>query len=72
MFNGGYAESVWTKDGNSFKIAITASMSDGGKLTATNIFKKIDADHVSMQFVDRVLNGKALPDDKVLKMKRAK
>ena len=59
-------------DGTGWKIAVTATMRDGGKLTATNVVKKIDADHFSVQFVDRTLNGKPLPDDKELKMKRVR
>jgi uncharacterized protein (TIGR02246 family) len=72
IFNGGFAEAVWTRDGNTWKAAVTASMQDGSKLIATNILKKIDADHFSVQFVDRTLNGKPLPDDKEVKMKRLK
>ena len=72
IFNGGFAEGVWTREGNSWKIAVTASMPDGSKLTATNVLKKIDADHFSVQFINRSLNGKALPDEKEVKMKRLK
>jgi uncharacterized protein (TIGR02246 family) len=70
IFNGGFAEGVWTKDGNTWKIAVSASMPDGSKLTATNVLKKIDADHFSVHFIDRSLNGKTLPDEKEVKMKR--
>jgi len=31
---------------------------------------EIDADHFSFQFTDRTRDGKALPDDKAIKMKR--
>ena len=72
IFNGGYAEGVWTKDGKGWKIAVTVSLPDGGKMTATNVLKKIDKDHISAQFVDRSLNGKPLPDDKPIKFKRMK
>jgi uncharacterized protein (TIGR02246 family) len=73
LFNGGFAEGVWTKDGeDKWKIAVTGTQRDGKKLTATNVFTKIDADHFSFQFIDRTLDGKALPDDKPVKMKRVK
>jgi uncharacterized protein (TIGR02246 family) len=71
IFNGGFAEGVWTKDGdNTWKIAVNATLRDGGKLTATNVFKKIDADHFTFQFIDRKQDGKELPETKVVKMKR--
>ena len=41
-------------------------------MTATNIFTKIDADHFSFQFTDRTKDGKPIPDDKPIKMKRVK
>jgi len=73
LFNGGFAETVWNKDGdNKWKLAINATQRDGTKITATNVFKKIDNDHFSIQFVDRKVDGKALPDDKEIKMKRVK
>jgi hypothetical protein len=71
LFNGGFAEAVWNKDGdNKFKIAVHATMRDGKKASATNIFTKIDLDHFSFQLVDRKLDGKARPDEKPMKMRR--
>jgi uncharacterized protein (TIGR02246 family) len=70
LFNGGFAEGVWNKDGEKYKIAVTATTRDGQKVTATNIFTKIDPDHFTFQFVDRTMDGKKLPDEKPVKMKR--
>jgi uncharacterized protein (TIGR02246 family) len=70
LFNGGFAEAVWAKDGNTWKIALTATMRDGKKMTATNVLTKIDADHFSVQFIERKLDGQPLPDEKAVKMKR--
>ena len=71
LFNGGFAEAVWNKDGeDKYKIVLHATMRDGKKASATNIFTKIDPDHFSFQLVDRNLDGKALPDDKPMKMRR--
>jgi uncharacterized protein (TIGR02246 family) len=73
LFNGGFAESVWTRDGeNRWKIAITATQRDGKKLTATNTFQKIDPDHYSFRFTARTLDGQPLPDMQEVKMKRVK
>jgi hypothetical protein len=70
LFNGGVAEAVWAKDGNTWKIALSATMRDGKKMTATNVLTKSDADHFSIQFIDRKLDGQPLPDEKAVKMKR--
>jgi uncharacterized protein (TIGR02246 family) len=75
LFNGGFAESVWNKDdkdGDKYKITITATTRDGQKVTATNHFTKIDPDHYSMHFVDRTIDGKPLPDEKPIKMRRVR
>jgi uncharacterized protein (TIGR02246 family) len=73
FFNGGFAEGVWNKDGDGrYKIAVKATMRDGKKATATNIFTKIDPDHFSFQLVDRKMDGKALPDDKPTTMRRVR
>jgi uncharacterized protein (TIGR02246 family) len=73
LFNGGFAESSFAKDGdNKWKVTINATQRDGSKVTATNILKKVDSDHLSFQFVDRKVDGKPLPDDKEIKFKRMK
>ena len=70
LFNGGFAEAVWAKDANTWKIALTATMRDGKTMTATNVLTKIDADHFSVQFIDRKLDGQPLPDEQAVAMKR--
>jgi len=73
LFNGGFGEGVWTKDGeNKWKIALVGTQRDGKKLTWTNVFTKIDDDHFSARLIDRMLDGKPLPDVKEVKMKRVK
>jgi uncharacterized protein (TIGR02246 family) len=73
LFNGGFAETVWNKDGdNKWKLTISGTQRDGSKVTATNLVKKIDDNHFTQQFVDRKVDGKPLPDDKEIKMKRVK
>jgi len=73
LFNGGFAEAVWTRDGdNKWKIAITGTQRDGKKVTGTNVFAKIDEDHLSFHLIDLKLDGKSLPDAPVIKMKRVK
>jgi uncharacterized protein (TIGR02246 family) len=70
LFNGGFAEGAWNKDGEKYKIEVKATTRDGQKVTATNVFTKIDPDHFSIQLVNRSVDGKSLPDEKPVKMKR--
>ena len=71
FFNGGFAEGVWTADGEGkWKIAVAGTQRDGTKLTATNVFAKIDQNHFSFRFIDIKVDGKALPDTSLVKMKR--
>ena len=71
FFNGAFAESVWTKDGdNKWKTAFVGTQRDGKKVTATNVMTKIDDNHFSFQLIDRTVDGKPLPDMAVVKMKR--
>jgi uncharacterized protein (TIGR02246 family) len=72
LFNGGFAEGVWNKDGDRYKISVRATLRDGKKASATNVFTRIDQDHYSFQLVDRVVDGKRLPDDKPLRMRRVR
>jgi uncharacterized protein (TIGR02246 family) len=72
FFNGGFAEGVWTREGHKWKITVQGKSRDGKQVTATNIFTKIDDDHFSFQLIDRTVDGRRLPDDKEVKMKRVK
>jgi uncharacterized protein (TIGR02246 family) len=70
--NGGFGEGTWTQDGKAWTIKTTAVLPDGKKATATDIVTVIDADTVSFQAKDRMLDGKPLPDIKEVKLKRVK
>jgi uncharacterized protein (TIGR02246 family) len=69
---GGFGEGTWTQDGDKWTSKNTAVTRDGKKLTATNIITRLDADTFTWQSKDRTEDGKAMPDIKPIKMKRAK
>src|SRR5215467_12812358 len=69
--DGGYGDSVWTKDGTKWVIKTNAILSDGSKVSATHIVTPVDADTVTWQSKDQTVTGKPLPDSKEIKMKRA-
>jgi uncharacterized protein (TIGR02246 family) len=70
--NGGFSEATWSREGNKWTSKSNATLSDGKKLTGTNVITKVDADHFTFQSTKRTLDGKELPDGDVVKMKRAK
>jgi uncharacterized protein (TIGR02246 family) len=73
LTNGGFAESVWSKDGDGkWKIAISGTQRDGSKVTGTNMFTRIDEDHFSMHLIDLKVDGKPIPDASLVKMKRVR
>jgi uncharacterized protein (TIGR02246 family) len=73
LSNGGFAEAVWSKDGDGkWKIAVTGTQRDGSKVSGTNTFTKIDDDHFSIHLTDMKVDGKPVPDAPVVKMKRVK
>jgi uncharacterized protein (TIGR02246 family) len=69
---GGFGQAVWTKNGNKWAIKTTAQTARGKKVTATNIVTKTDEDHMTWQMTKLTVDGKSLPDQKPVKLKRVK
>ncbi len=68
--DGGFGESVWANDGQTWTIKTRSVLRSGGKMESTNIVKRVDAEHITVQTVAQKLDGKPLPDGPVIKMKR--
>jgi len=69
--DGGTGHSVWTQDGNKWVIKTESILADGGKVSSTNVVTPVDANSLTWQSKDQTVNGKAIPDSAVVKMKRA-
>jgi uncharacterized protein (TIGR02246 family) len=69
--NGGFGEGSWTRDGDRWIVKTNSVLRDGKKLTATNIITRVGTDTITWQSRERILDGKPIPDTKVIKMKRA-
>jgi uncharacterized protein (TIGR02246 family) len=69
--DGAIGESIWTKESDQWIIKTNATMPNGKKLAATNIITLNGPDAITWRSKDRTLDGKALPDVKEIKMKRA-
>lgn len=70
--NGGFAEGTWSRDGDKWTIKVNATPRDGKKITATVVITKVNDDHLTWKSTDRMVDGKAVPDSNLIKMKRAK
>ena len=70
--NGGYSEGKWKQKGKSWIVQQTGVLSDGGKTTATHIFKPIDDDSFTFKAIDRTIDGDIQPNiDEVLIVRKS-
>jgi uncharacterized protein (TIGR02246 family) len=70
--DGGLGQGAWKQEEGKWVIKSTTTLRDGKKLAATNVITRVDADSVTWQSVNRTLDGNALPDTPVIRMKRVK
>lgn len=60
--DGGFGTGVWTKNGDSWSVALNYIMSDGKKGSATDIYTKINSNSYQFSSTGRTINGQALPN----------
>jgi uncharacterized protein (TIGR02246 family) len=64
---GGYAEGVWTQNGNQWIVKLTGARRDGSVASATNVTTRVAKDRMTWQSRDRVVGDEVLPDiDKIV------
>lgn len=68
--DGGFGESVWTRDGDRWIIKHTGMLANGGDVSATHIVTVVNADTLLIQSQDRTVNGEKQPDMPDVKLKR--
>lgn len=68
---GGFGEGVWTRDGNSWRIASNGAIADGRIGHATNIWKYNDENTAIWQTKDRELEGIPMPENEVKFVRKA-
>lgn len=59
---GGFAEGVWTRDGNQCIQKMTGVTGDGKFASATNIVTLVSKDRLTWQSRDRLVGGEKMPD----------
>jgi len=67
---GGFGEGSWSQEGNKWSLKMANVLQDGKKATATYVLSQ-DGESITLQAKERTLDGKALPDGKEVKLKRA-
>ena len=70
--DGGYGQSKWFKEDNSWYISVIFTLPQGGKATATHIIKKIDDNSYTFTSVNREVDGILLPNIGPFKVIRKK
>lgn len=70
--DGGFGHGAWKKDGDRWAIALSSVLRTGSLMTATTIVTRVDADTVTWQVKDQQLDGKPMPDSRLITMKRVK
>lgn len=71
--DGGFGQGVWTKTGDkTWEVKSSTTLRSGHIMTATTTLTRVDAETVTFQVKDQVVDGKALADTGVVTMKRVK
>ncbi|MCE5303527.1 MAG: SgcJ/EcaC family oxidoreductase [Planctomycetaceae bacterium] len=69
--DGSFGESVWTpEDDNQWVVRYTATTEDGGDLSATHVMTVVDANTITFQSKNRMVNGVRKPDLPEVTLKR--
>jgi uncharacterized protein (TIGR02246 family) len=69
---GGVGEAVWTKNGDTWAVKVTAKTAAGKRVSATNVLTKVDPDHATWQMTRLTVDGQPMPDPKPVKLQRVK
>ncbi len=60
--DGGFAEGIWSRDGNRWTVRAKTTLADGRQGTATNVFRYIDENRFGWQCIAREIEGELLPN----------
>ena len=69
---GGYAEAVWTRDGDRWLLRETGVTPDGSRTGAENTLTKLSADRIAWESNNRTFNGEPQPNIGRIEINRTK
>jgi len=70
--DGGYGESIWYKDGDSWYSTMKYTLENGKKASSTNVYTKIDDNTYNYSLESRDVDGRLLPNIGPFKIVREK
>jgi uncharacterized protein (TIGR02246 family) len=70
--DGGFAEGVWTRQGDRWVINSVGTLPDGGTATSINILTYVDADTLTWETTGREVDGEILPNVEPVTVKRVR
>ncbi len=70
--SGGVGEANWERDGDHWVLDLVGTAADGRTLTETNVLRQINADTITWQSVNRMLDDVEIPDLAPVKLTRVK
>jgi uncharacterized protein (TIGR02246 family) len=69
---GSISESRWTRDGDRLTSKTTTTLPDGKQASSRNIVTRLDDNNITVQFTQRMVDGKTQPDSPEIKLKRVR
>ncbi len=70
--DGGFGQGTWTRNGNRWSIQQSGVLSDGRKSSAVNILTYLDDNSVTLQSINRMVDGQLLPNIDEVKITKVK
>lgn len=69
---GGFGESVWTREGKQWTAEATGVLPDGRTMAATNVYVRLSPDAWTFQSTHRTIDGTSMPNTEPIKVTRQK
>jgi uncharacterized protein (TIGR02246 family) len=70
--DGGFAEGAWIKEGDKWVNRVSSVTRTGSLMVSTMVVTRVDADTITCEAKEQVLDGKPVPDAPLITMKRAR
>ncbi|MBL9147859.1 MAG: SgcJ/EcaC family oxidoreductase [Phycisphaerae bacterium] len=68
--DGGFGQSTWKRDGNVWRTGSSSVLASGSLMTSAGVLTRVDANTVTWQATNQVIDGKPVPDSAVITMRR--
>lgn len=69
---GGFGEATWRQEGNKWLVTAKSSLPDGSESSAQHVFTVVDKDRFTVESINRMVDGEALPNTDEVEVVRVK